>query len=699
MKKTIYSSFAVLATAFAFSCNKEINTIKPENENGIFVTINTGKPDTESSTKTEMFENTPYWSVGDVIGVSDGTGTNTDFNTAIVARATTASFTGTVESAGDYYAYFPYTSNGVGRIGSSEPYDWGAKFDLPVNQYPTATSFDGNADIMVSKKFTVTSTSPTVDNLEFARLGAIVKIVLIDTDDNLKTSQHPSTVSMTAESNLAGRVLINMKEQCLEDPYYNPSTTVTANYTAGTKYEINGTNATYLIVVPQTLAAGSTLTFTASTEDYSIEKEITVPAGGIPLAPGKITTLKVNLASAHITTTSGAALPFIDNMAWADNGASDSPTDIGSSISSATNSNGLYLTGTKAYKGKGGLKLGTGSANGSITTKELNLSGGFNIAVKGASYGSDGGNLVVSIDGTEVINESFSNDVNYVNIPSGTYTKKSKVTIGTSVKRGYLYSVKIKSGTYTPDPVINVTSSNPLAVDNTASSQTIEYSIVNPTTASLTAVLQDPADTWISNIDYSTEGKVSFNVAAQSSGDPARSAVIVLSYTDAADVEVTVNQAEGPGAKTQYTATLTITSGVTSNTLLTDDKGNSWTVSAVTTSWTPQNTYIQVGAKAAAATSISLSSSAFASVDIKEVHVWAGAKANTNVTTKISIDSNLLGTSGELGNQVSSGTGEGTEYYITNTSDYSGNIDVVISRPSSAKGAIYFKKLTVVYEE
>ena len=235
-----------------------------------------------------------------------------------------------------------------------------------------------------------------------------------------------------------------------------------------------------------------------------------------------------------------------------------------------------------------------------------------------------------------------------------------------------------------------------MAVANTASSQTIEYTIDNPTAATLTAALQDPADTWISNIDYSKNGEVTFDVAAQTAGDPARNAVIVLSYTGASDVKVTVNQDAGSGGKTEYTATLAITSGVTANGTLKDDKDNSWTLTAVTAGWTSNSGYIHIGSNSKSATSIKLTTSAYSSVDIKEIHVWAAAKASTSVTTKISIDGNLLGTSPVLENTISSG---GTEYYITNSTNESGDITVEISRPSSANGAIYFKKLEVIYED
>lgn len=692
MKKRIklFLAFAIAIVALV-SCAKE----NPTGERLVEVTLIAGNPEvmpSDFSSRTQMVGSTPQWCDGDRIGVSDGTSTNFAFAENSIADGETASiatFQGTAVS-GTLYAYSPYNNIGVTAKG--------AKVDIPANQSPTATSFDGSADIMVSKQFTVASENTTVNGLKFARLGAIVKIVLTDTQSTMTSTQHPTTVSMTAASDLVGRVYIDMVNQCINETeglYSGASHTVTANYTSGTKYAINGSNATYLIVYPQTLAAGSTLTIAASTEDYAIEKVITIPSGGIELLPGKVTTLNVGLEASHITLDSGAALPFNDDMSWANNGPSDSGTDISSTIASAGNSNGLYTAATKAYKGTGGLKLGSSSANGSITTKELDLSGAFYILIESGQYSSDTGKLQVDVDGTTVIDGGEMAGTNYVNIAAGTFTKKSKVTIATSTKRGYIYSVDIESGSYVVPPVINVTTDNPMSVANTASSQTIEYTIDNPTAATLTAALQDPADTWISNIDYSTSGEVTFDVAAQAAGDPARSAVIVLSYTGASDVEVTVNQAAGSGGKTEYTATLTIRSVSSLGATYTDDKGNTWNASSDAEGYTSNTNYLHAGSGSKKVSHITLSTSAYSSVDIKEVHVWAAAKASSGVTTKISIDSNLLGTSSVLGNTATSG---GTEFYVTNTSGYSGDIEVVISRASASTGAIYFNQLTVVYE-
>lgn len=305
MKKTIKSFIAVAATVAALvSCAKEVSN--PAGENGeklIKLTIVANNPEAQPATRTEMNGSTPYWSVGDVIGVSNGTSTNYPFTTSITTAATTASFTGETEVSSTMYAYYPYQDNGNGSVGTANG-TTGAKFDLPVEQAPTVTSFDGAADVMVAKSFTVTEATTTVEDLEFARLGAIVKIVLKDIG-GIMDNQHPGSVSMTAASPLAGRFIIDMQNQCLSSIYYNSSNTVTAKYTSQTQYLIDNSNGTYLIVYPQTLASGTTLTIAAATEDYTISKTITL-SKDIVLLPGKVNTLNISLAADNISSNASA---------------------------------------------------------------------------------------------------------------------------------------------------------------------------------------------------------------------------------------------------------------------------------------------------------------------------------------------------------------------------------------------------------
>ena len=172
-------------------------------------------------------------------------------------------------------------------------------------------------------------------------------------------------------------------------------------------------------------------------------------------------------------------------------------------------------------------------------------------------------------------------------------------------------------------------------------------------------------------------------------------AKIFLGLSMAAGVGVAIasRDKKAPVQSKAATAELAITSAVTSNTTLTDGADNSWSLQCVCSAWTSNSGYIHIGANSKAATSITLTSSAYSSYTLSKIQVWAAAKADTNVTTKISVDGHLLGTSPKLGNTIASG---GTEFSVDNI-QYKGNIEVVVSRPSSANGAIYFKKLIVTY--
>lgn len=688
--KKIFKSLFVMAAASAtiIACNKEVPAqIDEIGEELVEVTIIAGNPITESSTKTELVGLTPYWSVNDAIGVTDGSADkNYKFTTDITARAATASFTGTTSVSSTLYAYYPYQSNGVSATN-------GAKVDIPLTQHPTAASFDGAADIMVAKSFTVNPANTTVEDLEFMRLGAIVKLVLKDKYGTMTGTQHPRNVSLTAESNLVGRVYIDLVNQSLGELYYNGSGVVTAEYSTATQYELNGTNATYFVVYPQTITEGTTLTVAAETENYEISKDITVPPGGIVLEAGKITTLNVSLLASHINAASaGAALPFNDDMAWADNGTTDDGTDLVTTISTA--SSGLYVSASKAYKGKGGLKLGTGSAIGSVTTKELDLSGAFYISIEAGKYGSDTGNLVVSIDGDEaVISTNDFSDVLYANVAAGTYSNKSKVTIATSTKRAYVYSVNIISGSHAVPPVINVTSSNPMAVANTNDLYAIEYTIDNPTSASISASANVA---WIHDFDYSVDGEVSFEVDAQADGDPERSGIITLSYTDASDVTVTVNQAAGSGvsitegANWSYTFEEKVWDAAGEQTL----NGKTWTMAGTGDGYWGYDATKgqQFGSGNKPYTALTLTSNFGASYGVREIRVSTSGASSINATVSVSVG----GTSFECSESTTAILTATNTVYTFVTPD--GNLkagDIVISYANSSAKAVYIKKIVV----
>ena len=146
----------------------------------------------------------------------------------------------------------------------------------------------------------------------------------------------------------------------------------------------------------------------------------------------------------------------------------------------------------------------------------------------------------------------------------------------------------------------------------------------------------------------------------------------------------------------QSTATLQITSSVTSQGNLTDDRSNSW---AFTTDGelTASNSYIQAGTNKKEVSYIRLTTSAFSSKKITKVQVWGTSKANTNVSAKVLIGTTTIGTSSVYTSQTASSGG--TEFSVNNTNEVTGDLTIEISRASSATGAIYFNKAIVTYDD
>lgn len=512
MKRLFKFAMFVALAATTFTACKKDNTEPNELGGGKLVkmTFHAGNPEIGTAVRTEMEGLTPYWSVGDVIGVStDGTTKQAQFTNDATERAQSTTFTGEIETSDVYYAYYPYTSNGLGEAEGNK----GAKIDLPSNQSPTATSFDGKADILVSQPI-----SGEITSLKFRRLVGIAKIVLKDnTADNLLNGQHVSSLTMTvSDKNLAGRCIVDLLNYTMYEPYYNGSKSIQATYTAATTYPIDGTGASYLCVYPQELAAESTLTIEASTEGYSIKKEITLPSA-IKLEAGKITTLNIGLTEEHLTAeAAGLALPFSDDFSWADNGEADGT----SALALAEYPEGKYSATEKTYKGIGGLKVGSGSDRGYFTTVALDLSKEFSVIVNAKQWKTDNSKLQITIGETIQTADLSDTAQDYVfNFePQG---NKATVEVKVEGKRGYIYRIKIVEGQGTVATPLDTPTGLATEVDGNmvlvgwkpvagATSYTVSF---EPATIEPRTVLHDDAKAEYSELfeglDYATEYTVS----------------------------------------------------------------------------------------------------------------------------------------------------------------------------------------------
>ena len=122
-------------------------------------------------------------------------------------------------------------------------------------------------------------------------------------------------------------------------------------------------------------------------------------------------------------------------------------SDSSAAISTSKFSNFSGAT-SKAYTSKyGGIKLGSSSAVGYITSKSLDLSSTFTVQIDACKYGSDTGNIVVTVGSqTQTISNSQLGAAGTFKTFTLTFeaaTTSSTVKIATSSKRAYIDNVVI----------------------------------------------------------------------------------------------------------------------------------------------------------------------------------------------------------------------------------------------------------------
>ncbi len=197
------------------------------------------------------------------------------------------SFEGTVESAGSYYAYYPYTAT------LSEGYP---VLEVPQTQTQVDGSFDAAADILVSREFEVSSLTPTV-TAAFKRLSAFLKVSFNNQSgvDLSEESISSVKVSLSTDTYMTGFVTLDLESASLGE-VIDGANSVMVLHPDG--LAIDG--ATMMGVMPFTFTAGCELSIEAQTENYTISKTLTIAASR-ELAAGHVLPVNVTLAEGDVT--------------------------------------------------------------------------------------------------------------------------------------------------------------------------------------------------------------------------------------------------------------------------------------------------------------------------------------------------------------------------------------------------------------
>ena len=290
MKKiTSVMMLAAAAAAALVSCNKEIEKPEvPQESEGIKVVINTGAPET----KTYVEGTTPKWKATDAIGVFTGSDEVNVRFTNTKADGEAGSFSGSLASAGTYYAYYPYSDSGAN--------DTGALVKIPEEQHPTPTSFDGAADILLSEALDVTTTGTQSIDARFKRLGGFLKFSFTDETTGKRLSGEYSTLVTVVVNNGDNRPCPSVRITPTGlGTIGSGMKTIKAIFDADTYQPTADGQATWFGVLPQTFVTGSTLVVTLTTTNYTITKTLTMK-NDVTLGAGNILPIKVKIEDADI---------------------------------------------------------------------------------------------------------------------------------------------------------------------------------------------------------------------------------------------------------------------------------------------------------------------------------------------------------------------------------------------------------------
>lgn len=650
--------FAVAAMAFT-SCTKEsVNEAVKPNDTYTMKFV-ADAPETRTSVEVDGTTANFSWAVeGETFTFIQNTaegglkkGTDVTFANNAGLAEITATFT---EATSPIVAVYPENA----WVSDDNTNFNKAKLIVPRDQSILDGTFDPNADLLVSKVVTPENTTDT-HKLQFARLVAVGKMTLKNLPVVGTETIQRVNFSIDSENALTGRLYIDLETaEVSEWGYYgqalNYVNLIDGNVTAA------AANDFYFTCMPATVAAGETFTIEVTTDTATYTHSVTIPDGKfIEFKSGRVAEFGVNMATAERVTIEGLPLP------WSESFDSDdlSKYDITSGGST-----------TKWYNEQ----LAGGTAGEILISK-----GGGSMT---ATLASDGE--------AKTLNLWFKSNKTFIEVSSAT----EGVTINKLTS--YSYTVKLDEGIRTfKITLTNNNSGTNARVDDivlTAEAPTVEKITVTGATTSFTV-----GDTFVfdgtvtATYNNGATENVTDDVTVDSSEvkmDTAGTYTVTVTYNGKnATYNVTVAEESVDGGGVTMVATFAPRKVTATNTTFTDDQGNNWTFTSDAAGFTSSTSYVHAGSNSKAVSHITFESTI---EDVTSVTVNAAAKANTNVTIKVYIGSTLIGTSNVLG--ATQGNG-GTAFTVENTQNATGTLKIVVSRPSSVKGAIYFNQAVVNY--
>ncbi len=530
MKSNLVILFAAFTAVSAlFSCQKEQSI--EEKTGSAIMTVNASKIQTKTYLVEDGVNYNVFWSAGDKIAafeVGDGVvATSKTSSSELAASGASASFTmdfsGNTTLSPNYSYLFVYPSDALSQ--SSTIY----RVRINNTQTFTSTSFDKEADLMISEAVIDEATRPTTVNVGFTRVGATVLM-------NLKAPTTSETITSiefsTSEGNIAGYFKVYPLTGTFDTDVYSGQKTITLTPASATTY--TGTIPVWFRCAAIDLSNDFTVTVHTTGKSYIKTVDLASLSKTIKFEDAALTKFNVDMSSASTFTHMAAGTEITSIFPAAKNGVKFTYAK-----STSTN-NPSYANPFPWYKNS--TVTISGGTSGNITKVVFNFDSDaiaedkMTTSADGSTYSLSGSVGTWTVGATPVTSVTFTNggsvsrfnsiDVYYTGTPDevrpestptlafasataevamgtpATLVASSNYAEGTitySSLNTSIATVNSSTGEVTPVAV-----GGPVTIRASITGASTAYSIINPTTADCAVTVTSPA-TW-DVIDYALTG-------------------------------------------------------------------------------------------------------------------------------------------------------------------------------------------------
>ena len=305
---------AALGTAAIVSCQKETVDVQdtPKSSTAI-MSVNADAVQTKTSIdEVSASEYNINWSKGDAIACYEvaqveeegsvvatvlGKVSSTPLSEASASASFIMDFSGNEGSAPFSYI-FAYPASKYTK--SNNTY----RVEIPEKQTFSSTSFDKDADVLISRPITSQASRPTSVDAEFERIGATV---LMNIKAPATTEKVRSITFSTTEGNIRGYVKVNPLLGTYENEIYSGGQSITLTPNESMTY--SGTIPVWFRMGAITLTNNFTVVVTTNSKIYSKVVDLTAGEGrSIEFTNSGLTKFNVNM-----TSVTGTDNPSVDD--------------------------------------------------------------------------------------------------------------------------------------------------------------------------------------------------------------------------------------------------------------------------------------------------------------------------------------------------------------------------------------------------